>query len=95
MKVLVRVKMLNDLERTNIYKVADDIDKGRKIAMKIAKSKPYDWVEIYTINKTYLGSLQYRSERKDYVYSGKNVKSSKTARIVRPDGSLGSEIKLW
>ena len=52
MKVLVRVKTLNNLDRTHIYKHANDIDAGRRIAMKTAKSNPYEWVEIYTFKKT-------------------------------------------
>ena len=92
-KILVRVK--NNLDRTHVYQSADSIDTGRKKMMTKCKANPYKWYEFYTMKGTYLGCMQYRSERKDFVWSSKNVKSSRIATNVKKDGSLGSKVELW
>lgn len=95
MKVKILIKVMNNLERTHIYQYADSIDNGRKKMMPKCRSKPYEWFEFYTEKGTWLGSMQYRSVRKDFVWSPKNTESSRIASVVKKDGSLGSKVKLW
>ncbi len=95
MKVKILVRVMNNLDRTRLFESANSIESGRKKMMAKCKANPYRWYEFYTIKGTYLGSMQYRSSGKDFVWSSKNTKSSKIASKVNKDGSLGSKVELW
>lgn len=91
MKVRVVTKILNNLERTVLYKTAEDIDAGRKIAMKSAKEKPYDTFIIYSMKSNkMLGGVQYSKVYKRYYWI--SAKRGVKNRIIRKDGTLGGYV---